>query len=107
MALAAALAGVAVLTPLGARAVGLLSSTPARCAALYVAAIIGAGWLLLGGLRAMAQPAGTPRGVMRWIAAIAAVDAGSLALLGAEPLAWAAFGATLLTLALQRRIAGS
>ena len=107
MAVASALAGVAALAPLGALAMRAVPPMPSRCMPFYVVAILFAGWLLLRGLRAMAQPAGTARGVMSWIAAIATVDAASLAMLDAEPLAWIAAGATLLTLAMQRRVAGS
>ena len=107
MVVASALSGIAALAPLGAVAMREVPPMPGRCVPLYMAAIIVAGWLLLRGLRAMAQPSGTARGVMSWIAAIAAVDAGSLALLGAEPLAWIAGGAVVVTLLMQRRIAGS
>ena len=107
MAVASALAGVAVLAPLGAIAMRAVPPMPSRCMLFYVLAMLFAGWLLLRGLRAMAQPGATARGVMSWIAAIAAVDAASLALLDAEPLAWIAAVATVLTLAMQRRIAGS
>lgn len=107
MTIASAMAGVAVLAPLGALAMREVPPMPSRCVPMYLAAIMLSGWLLLRGLRAMAQPGGTPRGVMSWIAAIATVDAASLALLDAVPFAWIAAGAALLTLLLQRRIAGS
>lgn len=107
MAIASAMVGVAMLAPLGALAMREVPPMPARCIPIYLAATSLAGWLLLRGLRAMARPGGTPRGVMSWIAAIAAVDAASLALLDAVPFAWIAAIAAVLTLLLQRRIAGS
>ena len=107
MAIASAMAGVAALAPLGALAMREVPPMSARCMPMYLVAIAFAGWLLLRGLRAMSQPGRAPKGVMSWIAAIAAVDTASLALLDAEPLVWIAAAATLLTLALQRRVAGS
>ena len=107
MAIAAAIAGVAALAPLGALALGQVQPMPTSRLPVYLGAIGLAGWLLLRGLRAMVQPMGTPRGVMSWIAAIAAVDAASMLLLGSVPLAWVALGLAVITIALQRRITGS
>ena len=103
----AALTGFAAVAPLGALALRVVPPLTQRCLPIYLVCVTFTAWLLLRGLRAMVQPAGVPRGVMSWIAAIAAVDAASLALLDAEPLAWIAAGAAVVTLLLQRRVAGS
>ncbi len=104
---AMSLAGICTLAPLGCVALRMVAPMGATDRAGYVICMIVAGWLLLRGVQRMVQPGRTPAGVMSWIAGFAAIDAASLMLLGAPSLAATALGAAVLTVLLQRRVAGS
>jgi len=124
MAIAATIAALAAITPLGAIATRMLPAIDWVLTSAYVICICTAGATLLVGLRNMASlrtsDAATPinpaeasatqsvaHGVMRWIAAIAIIDTASLLLLGRADLAGIAAFAFLLTIQMQRRIMGS
>lgn len=107
LSVAAGMAAVAAVIPFGAIACRLLPALDVLQTAVYALAMLGAAWLVFNGLRAMTQTAGVPRGVMRWIAAFACIDAASLVMLGRAELAAMAALACVATLVLQRRVAGS
>ena len=107
LSMAAALMGAAAVMPLGAVASGMLPPTGAIRLATYACCVLAAGWLVVHGMFDLVEPGRGPRGVMRWIAAMSVLDAGSLVLLDQPPLAAAAAAGALLTRWMQRRIAGS
>lgn len=98
---------LAALAPVGLMAAGLLEPFPRDALMLTVPALVIAVWILLCGRARLTSPGMAPRGVMLWIAAIAFVDAGSLALLAGGALTFVAVGAGALTLLMQRRVLGS
>ena len=107
LSVAASMVAVAAVLPFGAIACRLLPALNVMQGGFYALAMVGAAWLLFQGLRSMTLPLGVPRGVMRWIAAIACIDTASLVMLGRGELAAIAAIACIATLLLQRRVLGS
>ena len=107
LSVAASMVAVAAVLPFGAIACRLLPAFNVMQGVFYAVAMVGAAWLLFRGLRSMTMPLGVPRGVMRWIAAIACIDTASLVMLGRGELAAIAAIACIATLLLQRRVLGS
>ncbi len=107
IATAAAVASVCALLPFGAIAFHVVRMPQAGSITTYVCCILVANWMLLRGIRWMVLPRGVPRGVMKWIAAICVIDAGSLLLLSQPLLAGVAALAAVMTVGMQRRIMGS
>lgn len=107
LSVAAGMAAVAAVLPFGAIACRLLPALNALQSGFYAAAMLCAAVLLFRGLGSMTMPRGVPRGVMRWIAAIACIDMASLVMLGRGELAAIAAIACVATLLSQRRILGS
>ena len=107
LSVAASMVAVAAVLPFGAIACRLLPALNVMQGGFYAVAMVGAAWLLFRGLRSMTLPLGVPRGVMRWIAAIACIDTASLVMLGRGELAAIAAIACIATLLLQRRVLGS
>lgn len=107
LSVAASMVAVAAVLPFGAIACRLLPALNVMQGGFYALAMVGAAWLLFRGLRSMTLPLGVPRGVMRWIAAIACIDTASLVMLGRGELAAIAAIACIATLLLQRRVLGS
>jgi hypothetical protein len=105
--LAFAITAATILAPLGWMAAGALQPFPREAIGLAVPGLAGAAWLVIRGRSMMLRSNATARGVMSWIAAIAFVDAASLALLAGGSLVYAAVGAGVLTLLMQRRVMGS
>ncbi|MFZ4721649.1 MAG: UbiA family prenyltransferase [Phycisphaerales bacterium] len=97
----------AALAPLALMLAGVLQPFPRRALTLAVPALVLACWTMLRGLRLLRRDDRKPHGVMAWIAAIAFIDAASLAPLAGGSLVLVAVGAGLLTLWMQRRILGS
>jgi 4-hydroxybenzoate polyprenyltransferase len=102
-----ALALAAMIAPNACMMLGTLEPFPRDSIMLAAPSLIVAGWIALRGRAHMRRPGDAPRGVMRWIAAIAFVDAASLAPLGGGALILIAAGAGALTVLMQRRILGS
>lgn len=107
LSVAAAMAAVAAVLPFGAIACRLLPALSVLQGGFYATAMLCTAVLLFRGLGSMTMPRGVPRGVMRWIAAIACIDTASLVMLARGELAAIAAIACIATLLLQRRILGS
>jgi hypothetical protein len=88
-------------------AAGSLQPFPRESLWFAIPPLLAAVWVLWHGRAHLLRADGATRGVMAWIAAIAFVDAASIALLAGGALVFVAAGAGVLTLALQRRILGS
>lgn len=95
------------LAPLALMFGGALRPFPRDALTMAMPALAIACWSMLRGLRLLQREDRKPHGVMGWIAAIAFIDAASLAPLGGGPLVFVALGAGLLTVWMQRRILGS
>jgi len=98
---------VAALAPTLLMAAGALQPFPRESLWFAIPPLLAAVWVLWHGRAHLLRADGATRGVMAWIAAIAFVDAASIALLAGGALVFVATGAGVLTLALQRRILGS
>jgi 4-hydroxybenzoate polyprenyltransferase len=97
----------AAMAPLALMLGGVLQPFPREALTLALPALALACWTMLRGLWLLQRQDKRPHGVMAWIAAIAFIDAASLAPLAGGSLVFVAAGAGLLTLWMQRRILGS
>ena len=97
----------AAIAPLALMLAGALQPFPRPSLTLAAPALAIAGWTMLRGLRLLRRDDRKPHGVMAWIAAIAFIDAATLAPLAGASLVLVAIGAGLITLWMQRRILGS
>jgi len=97
----------AAMAPLTLMLGGVLQPFPREALTLALPALALACWTMLRGLWLLQRQDKRPHGVMAWIAAIAFIDAASLAPLAGGSLVFVAAGAGLLTLWMQRRILGS
>jgi 4-hydroxybenzoate polyprenyltransferase len=97
----------AAIVPLALMLAGALQPFPRPSLALAAPALAIACWTMLRGLRLLRREDRKPHGVMAWIAAIAFIDAATLAPLAGASLVFAAIGAGMITLWMQRRILGS
>jgi 4-hydroxybenzoate polyprenyltransferase len=104
---ATALMGAAALAPLGAIATQAVPPMEPFMIVTYVAALALTSLAIFRGLGRIVRPRATHAGVMRWIAALSLMDAASLSILNQPVLAYAAIGCFIVTMLLQRRIAGS
>jgi 4-hydroxybenzoate polyprenyltransferase len=98
---------VAAISPLALMLAGALQPFPRPSLTLAVPALAIACWTMLRGLRLLRREDRKPHGVMAWIAAIAFIDAATLAPLAGTSMVLVAIGAGLITLWMQRRILGS
>jgi 4-hydroxybenzoate polyprenyltransferase len=98
---------VAAIAPLALMLAGALQPFPRPSLTLAVPALAIACWTMLRGLRLLRREDRKPHGVMAWIAAIAFIDAATLAPLAGTSMVLVAIGAGLITLWMQRRILGS
>jgi 4-hydroxybenzoate polyprenyltransferase len=98
---------VAAIAPLALMLAGALQPFPRPSLSLAAPALAIAAWTMLRGLRLLRREDRKPHGVMAWIAAIAFIDAATLAPLAGTSMVLVAIGAGLITLWMQRRILGS
>lgn len=98
---------VVAIAPLALMLAGALQPFPRPSLTLAVPALAIACWTMLRGLRLLRREDRKPHGVMAWIAAIAFIDAATLAPLAGTSMVLVAIGAGLITLWMQRRILGS
>ncbi len=102
-----ALMGIAALAPLGAIATRTLNPMSNFMILTYVICMTLAGISIFHGLLLIAHPYAAAKGVMRWICALALMDAANLCILNQPVLAYSAIACFMVATLLQRRIAGS